>query len=146
MTVWKWIHKKCHKSPNFGTNLPSLNGHNSDPRGPIDLNSFLMVRPLQGLGDGCRNCPKNPFLTFKVVTRNGTFEPFFTKWHHYFGFHCFCFYYKDFGRFLLNFAQWAWGYKQALRRGLRSCSVYRAYNVKICQNLSKFVKSCHKLS
>ena len=42
--------------------------------------------------------------------------------------------------------------KQALRRGLRSCSVYRAYNalmskvVKSCQKLSKVVKGCRKLS
>ena len=42
--------------------------------------------------------------------------------------------------------------KQALRRGLRSCSVYRAYNatmskvVKSCQKLSKIVKNCQKLS
>ena len=42
--------------------------------------------------------------------------------------------------------------KQALRQGLRSCSVYRAYNapmskvVKRCQKLSKVVKSCQKLS
>ena len=42
--------------------------------------------------------------------------------------------------------------KQALRQGLRSCSVYRVYNspmskvVKICQNLSKFVKICQNFS
>ena len=36
-------------------------------------------------------------------------------------------------------------YKQALRRGLRSCSVYRAYNA-LLSKLSKVVKSCQKLS
>ena len=43
--------------------LPSLNGHNSDPRGPIDLNSFPMDRPLPGLGDGHRKWLKSPFCS-----------------------------------------------------------------------------------
>ena len=38
--------------------------------------------------------------------------------------------------------------KQALRRGLRSCSVYRAHNVKSCQKLLSYVvviRCCHTL-
>ena len=31
--------------------LPSLNGHNSDPRSRIDLNPLLMARAIPGLGD-----------------------------------------------------------------------------------------------
>ena len=46
----------------------------------------------------------------------------------------------------LKFLVWLWRpichKKQALRRGLRSCSVYRAYNAP----MSKVVISCHKLS
>ena len=73
MAVWKWIDKKCHKSPNFGTNL---NGHNLDLRGPTDQNSFPMARPLPGLGDGHRKWPKSPFLA-RVIS----VQCIPTKWH-----------------------------------------------------------------
>ena len=53
-----------------------MNGHNLDPRGPIDLNSSLMARPLPGLGDGHRNCPKSPSLA-RVIS----FQSIDTKWH-----------------------------------------------------------------
>ena len=56
--------------------LPSLNGHNLDPRGPIDLNSFPMARPLPGLGDGHRNCPKSLFLARVISVQSMD-----TKWY-----------------------------------------------------------------
>ena len=59
--IWRW---------------PSLNGHNSVPRGPIDLNSFPMDRPLPGLGDGHRKWPKSPFLA-RVIS----VQKIPTKWY-----------------------------------------------------------------
>jgi len=53
---------------------------------------------------------------------------------------------------ITNYIEKEYKKKQALRRGLGSCSVYRAYKyklskvVKSCQKLSKVVKSCQKLS
>ena len=70
--------KSVTKASNLGPNLwlPSLNGHNSDPRGEIDLNSFPMASPLPGLGDGHRKCPKSPFLA-RVISD----QSIDTKWH-----------------------------------------------------------------
>ena len=77
MAVWKWIHKSVRKAPILRQvwQLPSLNSHNSDPRGPIDLNYFSMPRPLPGLGDGHINCPQSPFLA-RVIS----VQSIDTKW------------------------------------------------------------------
>ena len=78
MAIWKWIDKKCQLASILKQiwRVPSLNGHNLDPRGQIDLNSSLMARPLPGLGDGHRNCPKSPSLARVII-----FQSIDTKWH-----------------------------------------------------------------
>ena len=95
MRLGFWIFEKLHSGPELwpfengltksGTKAPilrqiwrwpSLNGHNSVPRGPIDLNSFPMDRPLPGLGDGHRKWPKSPFLA-RVIS----VQKIPTKWY-----------------------------------------------------------------
>ena len=78
MAVWKCIHKSVRKAPILRLiwQLPSLNSHNSDHRGTIDLNYFSMARPLPGLGDGHINCPKSPFLA-RVIS----VQSIDTKWY-----------------------------------------------------------------
>ena len=108
--VWTWIEEIWPEGSNLEEivwQLPSLRGHSSGPRGPIDLNfSFSMARPLPGLGDGHRNWPKSPFLarviSVQSIPTKGVFWAFFMKRRHYVGFHCFCFHCQYFGHFLLK--------------------------------------------
>ena len=106
--------KSVTKAPILGPKwrLPSLNGHNLDPRGPIDLNFFPMARPLSGLGDGHRNCPKSLFLAKVIcVQSNYTkwyFRATFYKMTSLFCFHCYYLHCQDFGSSLLNPPRFAW--------------------------------------
>ena len=56
--------------------LLSLNDLNSDPRGPINMNSFPMTSTLPRLGDGHTNCPKSPFLSRVISVQSSH-----TKWY-----------------------------------------------------------------
>ena len=48
-----------------------------DPRGAIDLNSFIMARPLPGLGDGHRYCPNNTQKWAEIVETHYQFNWYF---------------------------------------------------------------------
>ena len=100
--------KSVRKAPILGPiwQLPSLNVHNLNPRGPIDLNFFSYGKTTsrawwwpQKLSQ--KSISSQSYKSIQSIpTKWYSWAFFFTKRHHYFGFHCFCFHCQDSGRFL----------------------------------------------
>ena len=66
MRIWTWIEEIRPEGSNLKEivwRLPSLHGHSSGPRGPIDLDSFSRASAYQALGAGYLNFWKIAFRT-----------------------------------------------------------------------------------